>query len=106
MFARLTEFGVAWPDGRVAPADAVVWCTGFRPALGHLAPLGLRADGVVRVEGARAVAEPRLHLLGYGNWTGTASATLVGAARTARPAVAEVAAALGARRVSVGRPLY
>ena len=105
MFARLTDSGVAWSDGRVAAADAVVWCTGFRPALGHLTPLGLRTGGRIAVTGTRAVAEPRLHLLGYGNWTGTASATLVGAARTARPAVAEFGGDLGARRVAVARPL-
>ncbi len=33
------------------------------------------------------VTEPRLHLLGYGDWTGPASATLIGVGRTARAAV-------------------
>jgi putative flavoprotein involved in K+ transport len=31
-----------------------------------------------------------MHLLGYGDWTGTASATIIGAARTSRSCVAEV----------------
>jgi putative flavoprotein involved in K+ transport len=42
-------------------ADAVIWCTGFRSALDHLAPLGLRGrNGHIH-------GEPRLHLLGHGN---------------------------------------
>ncbi|MEB3369752.1 ArsO family NAD(P)H-dependent flavin-containing monooxygenase [Saccharopolyspora mangrovi] len=92
MFDRLTERGIAWDDGRALDCDAIIWCTGFRPALRHLAPLGLRTEnGIVPTEATRSVQEPRLHLLGYGDWTGWASATLVGAARTAKPAVADIA---------------
>ncbi|GAA2129286.1 ArsO family NAD(P)H-dependent flavin-containing monooxygenase [Streptomyces synnematoformans] len=91
MFARLTEGGAVWRDGTTARADAVIWCTGFRPALAHLAPLGLRAArGRVRTAGTRSVAEPRLHLLGYGDWTGPASATLIGTGRPARGAALEI----------------
>ncbi|WP_199444356.1 ArsO family NAD(P)H-dependent flavin-containing monooxygenase [Umezawaea beigongshangensis] len=97
MFHRLGEHGPVWADGTAQRADAVIWCTGFRPALGHLAPLRLRAgDGTVRTAGTRALAEPRLHLLGYGDWTGPASATLIGVGRTARTAVREIAAHAGA----------
>ncbi|QUX27154.1 NAD(P)-binding domain-containing protein [Nocardiopsis akebiae] len=94
MFDRLTRTGVAWNDGTALDCDAVLWCTGFRPVLDHLAPLGL-ADGRGRIalEGTRSVAEPRLFLLGYGDWTGAASATLVGAGRTAKATVAEITAA-------------
>ncbi|GAA1072808.1 ArsO family NAD(P)H-dependent flavin-containing monooxygenase [Nocardiopsis metallicus] len=91
VFDRLTPTGVAWADGTVWECDAVLWCTGFRPALNHLEPLGLVGpDGRVKVEGTRSVDEPRLHLLGYGDWTGAASATIIGAGRTAKGAVAEV----------------
>ncbi|HEX8971752.1 ArsO family NAD(P)H-dependent flavin-containing monooxygenase [Oryzihumus sp.] len=91
MFERLTAEGVAWSDGRRSRADTVLWCTGFRPALGHLAPLGLRGpDGHIATDGTRAIGEPRLHLLGYGDWTGPASATLIGVGRTARDAVSEI----------------
>lgn len=96
-FAHFTATGVVWPDGRETPAEAVIWCTGFRPALGHLAPLGvLGAGGRVAVAGTRAVAEPRLWLVGYGEWTGFASATLIGVGRSARATAEEVAAAIGA----------
>ena len=90
MFERLTRDGVAWRDHNRS-VDAVIWCTGFRPALSHLAPLGLRTTaGHIETRGTRAVDEPRLHLLGYGDWTGPASATLIGVGRPARDMVAEI----------------
>lgn len=77
----------------LARADVVVWCTGFRPVLSHLAPLRLRdAEGRVPVTGTTAADEPRLHLLGYGSWTGPASATLIGVGPTAKATVAKIAA--------------
>ncbi|MGW7362068.1 ArsO family NAD(P)H-dependent flavin-containing monooxygenase [Streptomyces sp. NPDC054841] len=92
MFTRLTRHGVEWADGACEDVDAVVWCTGFRPALSHLAPLGLRGvRGHIPTGGTRAIAEPRLHLLGYGDWTGPASATLIGVGRPAREAAREIA---------------
>lgn len=91
MFDRLTRDGVAWNDGTERPVDAIIWCTGFRPTLGHLAPLGLGyQNGVPKTVGTRSVDEPRLYLLGYGDWTGSASATLIGAGRTAKSTVAEI----------------
>ena len=94
-FARLEADGAVWADGRSVQADAIIWCTGFRPALAHLAPLGLvGADGRVAVDRqGRASAEPRLWLLGYGDWTGMASATLAGVTRAARDTVAAIAEA-------------
>ncbi len=93
MFARLDDDGPVWTDGTWQHADAIIWCTGFRPALGHLAPLRLRTTrGRIPTEGTRAVVEPRLHLLGYGDWTGPASATLIGVGMTARAAVADLKA--------------
>lgn len=90
MFVRLDRDGVVWADGTRAPADAVIWCTDFRPALSHLAPLGLRGPrGRIATAGTRAVDEPRLHLLGYGDWTGPAS--LIGVGRPARDAAREIA---------------
>lgn len=91
MFERLVPGGVAWADGSSLECDAVLWCTGFHPALDHLDPLGVVDEhGRVAVEGNRSVAEPRLSLVGYGDWTGFASATLIGAGRTAKGAVAAI----------------
>ncbi|MGG5888977.1 ArsO family NAD(P)H-dependent flavin-containing monooxygenase [Falsiroseomonas sp. HC035] len=92
-FARLEADAAIWPDGSRLSVDAIIWCTGFRPALAHLKPLGLvEPDGRVRVGAAgQALAEPRLFLLGYGDWTGSASATLAGVTRAARETVAAIA---------------
>jgi cation diffusion facilitator CzcD-associated flavoprotein CzcO len=90
-FRQLTATGVLWPDGRAEAIDAVIWCTGFRPALPFLAGLGVvQPDGRVATAGTRATVVPGLWLVGYGSWTGFASATLIGVGRSARTAVAEI----------------
>jgi cation diffusion facilitator CzcD-associated flavoprotein CzcO len=99
MFERLTPGGIAWPDGASWPADAVIWCTGFRPALAHLRPLRLRGAGG-RIEtggpaGTRALGESRLYLVGYGDWTGPASATLAGVGQSARATATAIVEQLG-----------
>jgi hypothetical protein len=94
MFDRITPDGVAWDDGRFVAADTILWATGFRPVLAHLAPLHLRAPGGgVRLDGAagtRVVADPRVHLVGYGP-----SASTIGANRAGRAAVRELLVTLG-----------
>lgn len=91
-FERFTETGVVWPDGREEPIDAVIWCTGFQPALDHLAPLGvLDENGKIDIDGTRSVHEPRLWLVGYGEWTSYASATLIGVGRSARATANQIA---------------
>ena len=87
-FSRFVADGVVWPDGTRTAVDAVIWCTGFRANLSHLAHLGvLEADGHVAVENGRSMRQPRLWVLGYGDWTGAASATLAGITRSARDTV-------------------
>ncbi|MEU6700605.1 FAD-dependent oxidoreductase [Pseudonocardia sp. NPDC046786] len=89
MFAALTPDGVRWADGSTEPADVVLWATGWRPALGHLAPLRLRGPGGGIVMGepldTGVVADPRLHLVGYGP-----SASTIGADRAGRAAARAV----------------
>lgn len=99
MFARFTADGVVWTDGRTQRVDAVILATGFRPALEHLRPLGVVGpDGRVAIRrdgsGTRSEAQPRLWLVGYGEWTGFASATLIGVGRSARATVDEIAGEL------------
>jgi cation diffusion facilitator CzcD-associated flavoprotein CzcO len=94
-FERFTETGVGWPDGSEEQIDAVIWCTGFQPALDHLAPLGvLNGNNEIEVEGTRSVHEPRVWLVGYGEWTGYASATLIGVGRSARATANQIATAI------------
>lgn len=84
-FKQFTETGIIWADHTASKINAVIWCTGFRPATDHLQSLGVvEPNGRVEVIEQQSVKEPRLWLAGYGNWTGAASATLVGAGRTAR----------------------
>ncbi|MDI2126567.1 FAD-dependent oxidoreductase [Yinghuangia seranimata] len=96
MFDRITPDGVAWDTAgaeREVHADAILWATGFRAALDHLAPLGLREPGGgIRMEGTRAAADPRIHLVGYGP-----SASTIGANRAGRVAVHEIVELLGER---------
>lgn len=86
MFSRITPDGAVWADGHAEPFDVIVWATGFRSALDHLAPLKLREPGGgIRMEGTRVLAEPRLHLVGYGP-----SASTIGANRAGRAAAMEI----------------
>ncbi len=94
--ARFTAKGVVWPDGTASSFDAVIWCTGFSPVLGHLAGLDVvGTEGRVAVNGTHSAKVPGLWLVGYGDWTGMASATLIGVMRTARSTAQEIDAFLG-----------
>jgi putative flavoprotein involved in K+ transport len=95
-FERFSENSLVWADGREEKVDAVIFCTGFRNSLQHLAGLQvINAEGKVDTEGTRATSISGLWLVGYGNWTGFASATLIGVGRTAKATVEQVKAFLG-----------
>jgi len=90
MFSTIEEDGVRMPDGTFEPADVILWATGFRAAIDHLAPLRLRTrQGGIRVADGRALDEPRLFLIGYGP-----SQSTVGANRAGREAVRAIVADL------------
>lgn len=101
MFERIERDGGRWADGTTQAFDVILWATGFRPAIGHLAPLGLRTPaGGVQLRAPRdprtfttSVADPRVHFVGYGP-----SASTIGANRAGR--VAAVAVRDQLRRVS------
>ncbi|MEO7269687.1 MAG: NAD(P)-binding domain-containing protein [Knoellia sp.] len=95
MFERLVADGASWADGTTETADTILWATGFRSAVDHLEPLGLRGPRggipLERVPGnvqaaTTAVRDRRVHLIGYGP-----SASTIGASRAARRAALEVA---------------
>ncbi|AHG91559.1 flavin-binding monooxygenase-like protein pyridine nucleotide-disulfide oxidoreductase [Gemmatirosa kalamazoonensis] len=96
MFAEILDDGVRWPDGTTMRADVILWCTGFRSSLDHLAPLMLREpNGGIVMTGrlATQVAKhPRVHLVGYGP-----SASTIGANRAGGAAAEELMAFLGLR---------
>ena len=96
MFSKLTASGAIWPDGSEKSFDTIIWCTGFRPNLEHLKALDLEStDRKIEVKGTRSVKHPRLWFVGYGDWTGFGSATLIGVQRYARSTVNEVQKYLG-----------
>lgn len=65
MFERIEPDGVVWADGTSQPADVILWATGWRAELGHLAPLRLRGPGGgITMDGTRVAADPRVHLVG------------------------------------------
>lgn len=94
MFSEVTEHGIRWPDGTEQHADVILWCTGFRSALDHLAPLQLREqNGGIVMTGRLATQvakDPRIHLVGYGP-----SVSTIGANRAGAAAARELTAQLG-----------
>lgn len=94
MFSEITQTGVRWADGRELAVDVILWCTGFRSSLDHLAPLGLReASGGITMTGRLATQvarDPRIHLVGYGP-----SASTIGANRAGAAAARELMETLG-----------
>lgn len=90
IFDQITSGGVQWADGRFVAADTILWATGFRPVVNHLAPLRLREPaGGIAVDRTQALREPRLFLVGYGP-----SASTIGANRAGRVAATKVDALL------------
>lgn len=94
MFTEITPRGVRWADGRELDVDVILWCTGFRSALDHLAPLQLREEsGGITMTGRLATQvarDPRIHLVGYGP-----SASTIGANRAGAAAARELTQYLG-----------
>lgn len=95
MFTALVPDGVT--DGeQTERLDAIVWCTGFRPALRHLRHVHLpsTATSPISLHHNHVRDESTMVFLGYGDWTGAASATLIGVGRTARAAISELVTSL------------
>ncbi len=109
MFERITRDGVVWDDGRYEPADAIVWATGFRAALDHLAPLRLRRPGGgIAMDQTRALDDPRIFLVGYGPSASTIGANRAGriAARGVQNYLASIDTRDGGSSVSVSVPSW
>lgn len=103
MFDHIEPDGIRWADGSFQPADVILWATGFRSSLDHLAPLRLRGPGGgITMTGQLATqvaADPRIHLIGYGP-----SSSTIGANRAGRAAAVELATHLGLRATRGPRP--
>ncbi|MCU1636570.1 MAG: FAD-dependent pyridine nucleotide-disulfide oxidoreductase [Cryobacterium sp.] len=90
MFSAIEPAGIRWSDGSFAEADVILWATGFRPEMRHLAPLKLRQRGGGMTVGAGASwTDPRVFLAGYGP-----QASTIGANRAGRMIARQVMALL------------
>lgn len=88
---RFEQDGVVLQIGEFIKADMVIFCTGFRPALDHLKPLQIiESNGRILTKNTKTEKTEGLWLVGYGSWTGFASATLIGVGRSARQTVQEI----------------
>ena len=93
MFTAIEPHGVRLDDGSFLAAGVILWATGFRAELEHLAPLHLRGSGGgIVMDGTRVAADERIHLVGYGP-----SSSTIGANRAGRAAVAGIVRMLGRR---------
>jgi putative flavoprotein involved in K+ transport len=88
-FEHFTEDALVFADGRKEKIDAMILCTGFKPALKHLESLNLK--GRTDTTGTRSNSIPGIWFVGYGSWTGFASATLIGVGRSAKTTVEQIA---------------
>jgi hypothetical protein len=90
-FDHFTESSLVWADGQEEKIDAVIFCTGFKSALQHLSSLNvINVQGRVDTDGTKSRNVDGLWLVGYGNWTGFASATLIGVGRSAKKTIEEI----------------
>jgi putative flavoprotein involved in K+ transport len=90
-FKAIYDHGVVWQDDTRQEFDAIIWCTGFGYATHHLKELGiLKEKGKADCRGTQSEDVAGLWLVGYGSFTGFASATLIGVGRSARQTVNEI----------------
>ncbi|MHA2789965.1 NAD(P)-binding domain-containing protein [Corynebacterium sp. S7] len=94
MFSSIEADGVRWADGSFEPVDIILWATGFRHDVGHLAPLKLKSEygGIQLLPGNHDVqttvtsaVDPRIQFVGYGP-----SASTIGGNRAGRAAAVAV----------------
>ncbi|WP_018295971.1 hypothetical protein [Corynebacterium lubricantis] len=94
MFSSIEAEGVRWADGSFEPVDIILWATGFRHDVGHLAPLHLKSEygGIQLLPGNHDVqttvtsaVDPRVQFVGYGP-----SASTIGGNRAGRAAAVAV----------------
>ncbi|MDT0300643.1 flavin-containing monooxygenase [Streptomonospora wellingtoniae] len=93
MFTAFDGDGVVWADGAREPVDAVVFATGYRPALDYLRPLGaLNAAGAPLHTGGISATHPGLAYAGLEFQRSFSSNTLRGVHRDAEHVIAPLAA--------------
>jgi len=96
MFQGIEPEGLREADGSLTRVDAILWATGFRADIAHLAPLFLVNElGGIAMRGTEVRGEPRVHLIGFGP-----SQSTVGANRAGRAAARSLGRYLAATPVA------
>jgi putative flavoprotein involved in K+ transport len=90
-FNRFTKDSIIWANGHEEKIDAVIFCTGFKASLKHLKSLNIINEaGRIDTNGTQSKSVSGLWLVGYGHWTGFASATLIGVGRSAKTTAEQI----------------
>lgn len=89
--SSFTQSGVVLSDQTELSLDSVIFCTGFHPAIDYLKGLDISfRHHKVDTHGTRSRELDGLWMVGYGSWTGFASATVIGVGRSAKSTATEV----------------
>jgi len=87
----ITKTGVRWQNGETEDFNSIIWCTGFGYATDYLKNITeIQENGEIATNGTAAKDCSGLWLVGFGQWTGFASTTLIGVGRSARKKVTEI----------------
>lgn len=89
MFDEIDELGAKWGNSRL-DADVIILCTGFKASFNYLKSLKITSNNRIKTKHTKALDIGGLWLVGFGNWTGFASATLIGVGRYARETVRQI----------------
>lgn len=90
-FDKISEGTLIWNDGKEERVDAIIWCTGFKSALNHLKSLKVMDEnGRISTHETKSDKVKNLYFVGYGNWTGFASATIIGVGRFAKQVLLDI----------------
>jgi cation diffusion facilitator CzcD-associated flavoprotein CzcO len=85
---KFEQNGVVKSGDNFQSLDAVIFCTGFNYNTKHLKPIVEPVErGKIKLEDNQSLDIEGLWLVGYGGWTGFASATIIGVGRTAKSIV-------------------
>jgi cation diffusion facilitator CzcD-associated flavoprotein CzcO len=76
------------------PIDTIIWCTGFKTNLSHLTGLNLNSNVKKLTTGSHSTQYDNLWFVGYGEWSGYASATIIGVQKHAKETANQIIAQL------------
>jgi len=92
---EISKRSIHFEDGSAIDVAAIIFCTGYNPSLAFLEKLPVTIKhNKIRTYGTSSRELSGLWMVGYGSWTGFASATVIGVGRSAKETIKEVEAFL------------